>query len=169
MSSIIVAQANNRVIGKGNNLPWHLPADLKHFRDITTDHTVIMGGNTYLSIVDRLGKALPNRRNIVISPVIQNPLSGFEIFASLESLIKHVDLASDDVYIIGGAMLYKTMLEKDAYVNKIYLTQIHASINGDTYFPKLDPSKWQEISRENHRKDDKNNYDYDFIELRRIK
>lgn len=167
MSSIVVAQSQNRVIGKNNATPWYLPDDLKHFKEITTGHTVVMGRNTYQSIIDHLGKPLPNRRNIIISSSIADPPEGFEVFGSIDELSKAVDLSSNDVYIIGGGQLYKTILEA-GMVDRIFLTQIQASIDGDIFFPAIDSSQWRELSRISHKKDEKNMYDYDFVELRRI-
>lgn len=168
MSSIIVAQANDRVIGSSNDLPWYLPADLKHFREITTGKTVVMGRLTYESIKSRLNGPLPNRRNIVISESLRGAsIDGFEICSSLDELKHIVDISSDDVFIIGGGRLYKSVLDEDL-VNKIFLTQVNYQVDGDTYFPEIDTSKWKEISRETHKQDDKNKYDYDFIEYTKI-
>jgi dihydrofolate reductase len=166
MSNIIVACTDNDVIGMKNDLPWYLPADLKHFRDITLNHTVVMGSNTYLSIIDRLKGPLPNRRNIVVSLHDTEVLEGYELVHSLDevnALIKN----KDDLFYIGGAMLFKSVLAENL-VDKIYLTRIHAEIDGDTYFPELG-SEWVEVKRESFKKDDKNPYDYDFIELERVK
>jgi|ERR1035438_3539020 dihydrofolate reductase len=165
MSSIIVAQANNRVIGSNNDIPWYLPTDLRHFREITSGKVVIMGRLTFESIKARLNGPLPNRRNIVISGSLkQTVIEGFEICASVDELKNIVDLSSDDVFIIGGGQIYTRVLD-DNLVNKIYLTQVNLDIAGDTYFPELDPNDWLEVDRESHKKDEKNKYDYDFIEL----
>lgn len=168
MSSIIVAQANNRVIGSKNDLPWYLPADLKHFKDLTTGKTVVMGGLTFESIKTRLNGPLPNRRNIIVSHILKpNSEDGFEICNSIDGLKKLVDIDSEDVFIIGGGQLYRSSLE-EGIVSKIFLTQIYKTIQGDTYFPELSPEEWREVDREKHIKDEKNKYDYDFIELVKI-
>jgi dihydrofolate reductase len=163
MIALIVAQSNNRVIGKSNDLPWYLPADLKHFKEVTTGHTVIMGRKTYESIYNRLKGPLPNRRNIVISRGLKQIPEGFELYDSLESAIMAAK-SDSEVYIIGGATIYDVCLEQDM-VDTIYLTQVHADIEGDTLFQELDISVWDETSREDHKADDKNPYDYSFITL----
>jgi dihydrofolate reductase len=167
MSSIIVAQANHRVIGRYNELPWYLPADLKHFREITENNTVVMGRLTMESIANRLNGPLPNRRNIVISSTLkQGEVSGFEICNSLDELRYLTDISSEMVFIIGGGRLYEAALDQNI-VSKIYLTQINQDIKGDTFFPILDTNTWHEVSREHHKKDSKTPYDYDFIEFTR--
>lgn len=164
MIAFVVARAQNDVIGKSNDLPWYLPADLKHFKQVTTGHTVVMGRKTYESIYNRLKGPLPDRRNIVISRNIRQLPEGFELADSLETAFA---LARDkDVFIIGGATLYSECLQK-GLVDTIYLTDVHANIDGDTFFPKLDPSQWQEQSREHHQADDKNPYDYSFALLKK--
>ena len=145
MITIIAAVAKNNVIGSKNNLPWHLPEDLKHFKEITTGHTVIMGRKTYESIVNRLGKPLPNRKSVVITrnTSYQIPID-VEKYTSLdEALQKH----SEDVYIIGGASLYEQAL---SYADRLIITHIHQEYPGDSYFPTIDSSKWNEQSREDH-------------------
>lgn len=164
MASIIVAESENRVIGMTNQIPWYMPADLKHFREITTNHTVIMGRLTFKSIYDRLKGPLPNRRNIVISSKLESKDAiGFEVYGSIEDLSDILNLNDENVFIIGGGQLYKSVLESNL-ISKIYLTVIKTNIKGDTYFPELDNS-WRETYREEFNKDEKNQYDYEFIEL----
>lgn len=163
MVSVIVAQADNRVIGKSNSLPWYLPADLKHFKKITTDHTVVMGRKTYESIAARLGGPLPKRTNIVLTH--STDLPDVRTVTSLGEVLDEVD-PDQEVFILGGASVYQQALP---YVDRIYMTQIYADIDGDTYFPEIDPKQWQETSREKHQADDKNAYDYDFVVLERVR
>ena len=157
--SIIVAIGKNNEIGGGNDLLWHLPAELKHFKEITTGHTIIMGRKTFESLPKG---PLPNRRNIVVS---RNPglkIEGAEVYASLDhALLKVMD--EEKVFIIGGAQIYRQSFP-DA--DKLYLTKVHAEFpQADTFFPEIDYSKWQEINRETFPSDEKNAYAFSFIEL----
>jgi dihydrofolate reductase len=157
--SIIVAVSTNGVIGKDNQLLWRLSDDLKQFKKLTTGHCIIMGRKTFESI----GKPLPNRTNIIISR--QNDFSVENCYVA-SSLQKAVDLAqslqqNDEIFIIGGGNVYVQALEIS---NKIYLTDVHTSIDGDTFF-SYDKTKWREISRIHHPADDKNEYAFDFVEL----
>lgn len=171
MTVIIVAYARNRVIGKDNKLPWHLPAEIKHFKDKTAGHPVIMGKNTYLSIVEHLGHGLPNRRNIVVSSSLKSIDGDFELVRSLEDALA---LANEQlnqekpVFIIGGAQLYKTALDKDL-VDQIYASEIDAEIDGDAWFPPIDESAWREVSVENFTKDSNNQYNFKIRLLERVK
>jgi dihydrofolate reductase len=163
MISIIVATAENSVIGKDNQLLWKLSADLKQFRTLTTGHSVIMGRKTFESI----GRPLPNRTNIVISR--QHDLALPEGVLQANSLEKAIEIAkthagNEEIFIIGGGNVYKQAL---TITDKIYLTEVKASIEGDAFFPKLKSSDWKEISRISHAKDEKNEFDFDFVELRR--
>lgn len=160
MISAIVAQANNRVIGKANELPWYLPADLRHFKEITVGHTVIMGRKTFDSIITRLGRPLPNRTNIVITRDKGFKAEDAKIVHSLKAAIQTA--ADGEMFVIGGAQIYEQALP---YLDRIYLTQIKADIEGDTHFPELAQEEWWELSNEHHKKDDKNPYDYSFITL----
>lgn len=164
MISIIVATAENGVIGKDNQLLWRLSADLKQFRILTTGHSIIMGRKTFESI----GKPLPNRTNIVISR--QSDFDFPEGVLKANSLEKAIEIAhnaagSEEVFIIGGGNVYKQALEM---TDKIYLTEVKANIEGDAFFPKLNENEWKEISRISHAKDEKNEYDFDFVELIKI-
>lgn len=164
MSKLIVAVSNNGVIGKLNDLPWYLPADLKHFSDVTKGHTVVMGKKTYKSISDRLHGPLPDRKNIVISGSLVNVHDGFTVYKSFDDLLADSGIEKNDTYYIGGAGIYKEAVERDL-VDTIYLTKVKANVNGDVYFPKLDLNRWVEISREKYLKDENNIYDYDFVTL----
>jgi dihydrofolate reductase len=135
MISIIVAVAKNNVIGKDNSLLWHISEDLQRFKKITENHTVIMGRKTYFSLPFR---PLKNRRNIVISKSVAN-IDGVEVVDNLRSAF---DLCKgeDEVFIIGGASIYSQSIN---YADKIYLTKIYKSFEGDTFFPEIDNKKWQ--------------------------
>lgn len=164
MIAIIVAKSSNGVIGSNNDLPWYLPADLRHFKKITDGHTVIMGRKTFDSIYSRLRAPLPNRRNIVISRSLAKLPSGFELAKSFDAALEQVE--EGETYIIGGATIYAAALEKNI-IDRIYITEIFNDISGDTYFPELDAKDWQELSCEHHLSDDKNEYDYNFVTLDR--
>lgn len=158
--SIIVATAENGVIGNRGNMPWRLPADLAHFKRITTGHPIIMGRVTHESI----GRALPGRYNLVITNEKNYQADGCEVANSLEEALKKVT-GEKEVFIIGGASIYEQALPK---ADRIYLTLIHARPEGDRYF-KYDPREWEEVSRKSHKADDKNQHDYDFLILERKK
>ncbi len=159
MISCIVARAENGVIGSENDLPWYLPADLKRFKDLTTGRTVVMGRKTYESIVARLGHALPNRKNVV--------LTRQDITLPDASIIHAIDDVRklEDVFIIGGAEVYRAAFD---LIDKLYVTEVHATVSGDAHFPAIDPAAWRETSRESHEKDEKNQFDYDFVVYERI-
>ena len=157
----IVAMTENRVIGKNNQLPWHLPADLQHFKQITMGKPIIMGRKTFQSI----GRALPGRLNIVLT---KDDLFYAKDSIVVDSFAKAVAAAynSDTVFIIGGATLFDQFLIE---VDYLYLTVIHAEIPGDTFFPELNPDDWEEVSCERHAADEKNRYPFSFIEKKRVK
>lgn len=167
MIAIIVAEARNHVIGSKNDLPWYLPADLKHFKDITTGNTVIMGRKTYESIANRLHAALPNRHSIVVSSSLTAAPEGYELAGSLPDALALAHKQTGDTYIIGGASLFNESLENDI-VDTVFLTSIDADIQGDTYFVALDPAQWEETAREEHQSDEKNAHNYTFSTLRRV-
>lgn len=138
--SIIVAIANNRVIGVDNTLPWHLPEDLKHFRALTTGHHIIMGRKTYES----LGRLLPGRTTVIVTRNKGYRLEGALIAHSLEDAVA-LCKNDDEVFVIGGAELYKDGLK---LADKLYITEVDLTVNGDAYFPEFDLSLWSETSRE---------------------
>lgn len=153
--SLIAAMAENRVIGVNNALPWRLPADLRHFRQLTTGHHVIMGRRNYESI----GKPLPERTNIVITrnPAYHAP--GCRVKHSLADALR--DSGDDpEVFVIGGAEIYRQAIE---HADRIYLTLVHADIRGDTFFPEFDMREWRETSRTRHEADEKNPHAYSFM------
>jgi len=156
MLSIIVAIARNNVIGRGNELPWHLPADLKYFKETTVGKTVLMGKNTYNSIVGYLGHSLPNRENIVLSDTELDAPDATVI----HSLDEALELAKQkDIFIIGGRMIYQTFLP---LADKLYITWVEADIEGDVTFPEFNEGDFIEISRAPHLKDSQNTYDLTF-------
>jgi len=155
--SLIVAMANNRVIGKDNQMPWHLPADLAHFKAITLGKPIIMGRKTYESI----GRPLPGRKNIVVSRNVDYVLEGCETALSLEKALELVNDA-EEVMIIGGGFLYSQTIER---ADRLYLTFIDLDIDGDTLFPEYEHLKLTEVKREKHLKDEKNPHDYQFVDF----
>jgi len=157
--SIVVAIAENYAIGKNNQLLWHMPADLKHFKQITSGHTVIMGRRTY----DSVGKPLPNRRNIIITR--QNiSIPGCEVVKSVDEALG-LCAGEEEVFIVGGAEIYKLAMDQS---DRIYLTIVHHSFDADTVFPEIDYMQWKETVREDHQPDEKHKYSYSFITLDRI-
>jgi dihydrofolate reductase len=157
--SIVAALAENRVIGVNNTLPWRLPADLKHFRRLTTGHPIIMGRRNYESI----GRPLPERENIVVTRRPDFSAPGCRIVNSIDAAIAAAGTAAE-IFIIGGAELYAQTL---ARADRLYLTYVHAVVQGDTYFPAFDHSGWRETSRERHEPDDRHAYGYSFVTLER--
>lgn len=157
--SIIVAIAGDNGIGKDNQLLWHLPADLKHFKNTTTGHTIIMGRKTY----DSIGKPLPNRRNIVITRNEQLEISGATVVTSLQAATALCE-AEEEVFVIGGAELYQHALPA---AKRLYLTQVAGTYESDTFFPEINEEDWTEISREAHLPDEKNTVAYTFITFER--
>ena len=160
MFAIVVALAENNVIGDNNQLIWHLPADLQFFKKITMGKPIVMGRKTFLSI----GKPLPGRRNIVITRDKNFSISGLEIFHSVEEVLVSFD-AQQEVMIIGGAEIYRQFLP---FVSRLYITRVHEKFSGDTFFPQFDYSEWKLISSEFHAKDQKNIYDFTFEFYERI-
>lgn len=161
--NIIVATAHNNVIGKDNGMPWHMPADLKHFKSITYGHPVIMGRKTFESV----GKPLPGRDSIVISR--QKDLSyDFDNVQVVHSFFDAVKAASDyqDAFVIGGSNIYQLALP---VAERIYLTRIDASPEGDTFFPEINMDLWKVVEEEKHETDERNKHAYTFQILDRIK
>lgn len=159
--SIIVAAADNLVIGNNNSLIWHLPADLKHFKALTSGHTVVMGRKTFESI----GKALPHRRNIVISRCTSFRAEGCEVVASIEEALQWTE-QEEEVFIIGGGRIYREFWER---ADRLYLTWVHTAVEGDTFIPPIDKRVWKEVSRQDCLADEKNEFDYSFVEYHRQK
>jgi dihydrofolate reductase len=155
--SMVVAADENNGIGKNNQLLCHLPADLKYFKNLTTGHAILMGRNTY----DSIGKPLPNRINIIISKKTKN-LEGCEVFSSIEDGIAYAKTINEtELFIIGGDSIYKQSLQ---LTDTIYLTRIHHNFDADAFFPLLD-DKWKLNNTVKHLADEKNKYDYTFMEF----
>lgn len=165
--ALIVAVAENGVIGRQNKLPWYLPNDLKYFKKMTMGKPVIMGRKTFESI----GKALPGRTNIVVSRQtdcglpegvrLANTLQQAFTIGEADALLNGVE----EMMVIGGAELYAMALPQ---VSRLYLTQVHAEVEGDAYFPAWQPEQWREIAREDFSAEGPNPYDYSFVVLERI-
>ena len=134
--------SSNRVIGANNTLPWHISEDLKHFKSLTTGHTIIMGRKTYESI----GRPLPNRRNIVISRNTEASYEGAEVVHSIEDAFS-ICKNDNEVFVIGGSNIYEQAL---SLVDYVYITEIKKSFSGDAFFPEINKQMWIESSRENH-------------------
>lgn len=160
MISLIAAIGKNNELGKNNALLWHMPSDMKHFKEITFGHPVIMGRKTFESI----GHPLKNRRNIVITRDKNYKKEGVEIAHSFEET-KNL-FKDEEAFVIGGAEIYKQAM---TFADKLYITHIDASDNdADTFFPEIIPVVWNEISHEEHQKDEKNPFDYTFSTHERI-
>ena len=154
MLSIIVAISDNGVIGNENKLAWHLPADLRYFKAVTTGHTIIMGRKTYASI----GKVLPNRTNIVITRDKNFLAEGAKVFFSIEAALNVVD-ENENTFIIGGDEIFRAVLP---FCSRLYITRVHDSFVGDVFFTEPDYSLWKKVSSQFHIKDDTNLHDYTF-------
>lgn len=159
MISIIVAVADNNIIGGSNKLLWHLSADLKRFKALTLGHPVIMGRKTYESI----GKPLPGRENIIITRNHDFKAPGIIVVRSLEEALKMY--SGIDVFIIGGAEIYAQSM---ALADRIYLTRIYLAFEGDAFFPMIDEGEWKIDNSEMHEPDEKNPYRFEFIDYVRI-
>lgn len=156
--AIIVAAAENHVIGKDNGLIWHLSADLKRFKTLTTGHAILMGRKTFES----MGRALPNRRNVVISGNPGFAAPGAEVVPNIAEALQLLE-AEEQVFVIGGGTIYREFWDK---ASRLYLTEVHTSPEGDTYIPAIDPDRWELICREDHQADEKNEFDYSFLDYR---
>jgi len=162
--AMIVAMAKNNVIGLNNDMPWHLPADLQWFKKTTLGSPIIMGRKTYESI----GRPLPGRLNIILSRNTDLIIEGCTVVNSIEEAMTTAEAADntkDEVFITGGAHLYNKFLEQ---TETLYLTQIDADLEGDTFFPDYTQYNWQEMDRVLHPADDKNPYALTFLKLERI-
>lgn len=157
--SIIVAMDKKRVIGLNDDLPWHLSADLKHFKAITMGKPLIMGRKTHVSI----GRPLPRRQNIVLTHTQNFKAKGCIVVYSLEDAFQ-VAGDVDELMIIGGSGIYEQSL---AYADRLYLTEVHANVKGNVYFPKFDEDLWIELERERYPADEKNEFDYSFVVMKR--
>lgn len=155
MITIVVAMGLKNEIGVNNELLWHLPTDLKRFKEITTDHPIIMGRKTYESI----GKPLPNRTNIVVSRKENWFEEGILIVGSLKEALKFAKKIDENIFIIGGGNVYEQTL---ALTDRLEVTQVQAELEADIFFPKIDEKIWQKTAETCHEKDEKNAYDFCF-------
>ncbi|MBT3538951.1 dihydrofolate reductase [Candidatus Parcubacteria bacterium] len=146
MLSLIAAIAENNCIGKDNKLPWHIPEDLDHFKQLTLGNTVVMGQTTYESIIGYLGKPLPKRKNVVLTRDENfTAPDDVRIFYSIDEAFEK--LKDEEVFVSGGASIYAQTIDK---VDTLYITHVHQIVDGDTFFPEIDPAVWKEVEREDH-------------------
>lgn len=165
--SMIVATAKNNIIGKDNDMPWHLPADLAYFKKVTLGKPIIMGRKTFESI----GRPLPGRRNIVISRDENYFAEGIDTVTSVEKALALVDGSNgneqvEEIMVIGGGAIYKHCLPS---ADRLYVTHIKAEIDGDTQFPNYDDGSWEKVSSEVRESDEKNIFELDFCVYQRDK
>lgn len=153
MISLIAAMDNNNVIGYENDMPWSLPNDLKHFKEVTSHHTVIMGRKTYQSI----GKPLPNRKNVILSRSGFQTDDDVEVISSIEEIQKRAE--TEEVFVIGGGTIYEQVLP---YADRLYITRIDAEFKGDTYFPKFSEDEWEVIDEKEGILNERNEYKHTF-------
>ncbi|MCX7106264.1 MAG: dihydrofolate reductase [Methylococcales bacterium] len=156
--SLIVAMANNRVIGLDNKMPWHLSADLKKFKSITMGSPILMGRKTYESI----GRPLPGRTNMIISRNLDYQQEGCLVFNDLNTALETASQSTKEVFIIGGSDLYKAILP---LANVLYLTLINKDFQGDTFFPEIDFNEWSEVTREDIKDDPSVYFSYSFLKF----
>lgn len=161
MLSIIVATSKNNIIGKNNKLIWHIPEDLKNFKNITSGHNIIMGRKTFES----LGRVLPNRHHVVLThdETYKVDDENVEIIHEISDLEKYIN-SEEENFVIGGAMIYNLLINK---CNKLYVTYIDKEFNGDAVFPKINDEKWKVTKKVKGLKNEDNPYDYYFIEYER--
>lgn len=158
--SMIAAMTRNRVIGKENDIPWHLPDDFQYFKTTTTAHHVIMGRKNYDSLPPKF-KPLPNRPNLVVTRNREFKAPGVEVFHSLADALAYAKIKGEpEAFIIGGGEIYQMGLE---VCDRIYLTEIDTELSGDTFFPEFDRKKWKETSRIHHPSDLRHAFAFDFV------
>ncbi|MCY0970671.1 dihydrofolate reductase [Chryseobacterium wangxinyae] len=162
MTTIVVAMGEKNEIGADNQLLWHLPKDLKHFKDLTSGYPIIMGRKTYESI----GKALPNRTNIVISRKKNWFEEGILIVGSIKEAVKFAKKIDENIFIIGGGNIYEQTME---ITDRLEVTLVKGELKADTFFPKIDPKIWKLSEEVFHEKDEKNQYDFYFQTYEKIK
>lgn len=161
MTTLVVAMGENNEIGINNQLLWYLPKDLKHFKELTSGHPIIMGRKTYESI----GKPLPNRTNIVVSRKADWFEEGILIVGSVKEALKFAKKINDTIFVIGGGEMYKQTID---LADKLEVTLVKTSLEADTYFPKIDKKLWRKTNEICHEKDDKNQYDFCFQTYEKI-
>ena len=157
MLSIIVAKASNNVIGKNNSLIWHLPEDLKRFKELTTGHTIIMGRRTFES----LGRVLPNRKHVILCNDMQMDVEDerIEILEDISMLDKYIN-SEEENFVIGGATIYRLLMP---YASKMYITEIDQEFDGDVSFPEINKEEWDIVEVKKGLKDEKNPFDYNYV------
>ncbi|MGV4415423.1 dihydrofolate reductase [Chryseobacterium sp. T1] len=155
MITIVVAMGKNNAIGKDNKLLWHLPKDLKHFKNLTSGHPIIMGRKTYESI----GKPLPNRTNIVVSGKNDWFEEGILIVPSIKDALKHAKKIDENVMVIGGGNIYEQTIEK---ADRLEVTLVDAELDADVYFPKINPKTWVKVAEDCVQKDEDHDFDFCF-------
>ncbi|GGG48690.1 dihydrofolate reductase [Hymenobacter glacieicola] len=160
MTALVVAVAENGVIGGENRLLWHLPLDLKHFKQLTQGHPIVMGRRTFESI----GRPLPNRTNLVVTRQTDWQAEGCQTAYGVLQALEAARALDEEVFVIGGGEIYRQALPA---ADVVYLTEVHHSFAGDVTFPELNPADWREESRERHEPDDKHAYAFSFVTLRR--
>jgi dihydrofolate reductase len=171
MISLVVALSKNNVIGAKNRIPWLLRADLIHLKRLTKDQVVVLGRKTYESMVhyyEKSGREMPGKLYLVVtSQASYTPQTQKAMVAhSISEVLEQAKSLESDLFVIGGEEIFKAMLP---YADTLYITEVDAEIDGDTYFPDLSDEEWEEIEREHHTKDEKNQYDYSFVTKARRK
>lgn len=162
MISLLYAMDKNRLIGRNNQLPWHLPQDLAYFKRVTMDHKIVMGRKTF----DSIGKPLPGRENIIITRDKNYLCDGCKVLHSIDELLELSSSHKDEeIFVIGGAEIFKEILP---FSDRLYITYIHHEFEGDTFFPPTNESEWKMISKEPGIKNEKNPYDYEFVVYEKI-
>lgn len=157
----MAAKASNDVIGKNNTLVWRLPADLRFFKQTTKGHTLIMGRKTFES----LANPLPHRDSWIITRNKSYAAPGITVFHSLDSALQEAEKRGlETIFILGGGQIYRQAM---AVADRLIITEVHAAFEGDTTFPPIDPAIWQEVQREEYKADEKNKYDFAFVQYHR--
>jgi dihydrofolate reductase len=159
--SLIAAVAENRIIGRGDELPWRLPADMRHFKELTTGHTVIMGRRTF----ETLRQPLPNRRNVVVTRDREYRRTGAEIVHSIEGALSNAR-GDEEVFVAGGGEIYELALP---HADRLYLTIVHAEFEGDTVFPDLNLEEWRLVESIRHNADEKHSIPFSFLTYERAR
>ncbi|SEN44801.1 dihydrofolate reductase [Amphibacillus marinus] len=162
MITMIAAHDQNRLIGKGDWMPWHIPNDLGYFKAKTLGKTIVMGRKT----LETFGKPLPKRENIILTRDHSYQIDDCKVFHDFETLLTLLQNDNQEVFIIGGGEIYELFLP---YANRLYITQIENTFEGDTYFPAYDLTNWKLISKEKGLKNEDNPYDYYFLQYDRVK
>lgn len=157
MLSIIAAISENNVIGKDNKLLWHLPEDLKRFKELTTGHTIIMGRKTFES----LGRVLPDRKHIILTRDMSYNIDSdwVKVIHGLDELEEYIN-DEEEHFVIGGALIYNQLISK---AQKMYITKIHKTFEGDAYFPKINEEEWKIIEKIPGKEDGENDFEYEFL------